>query len=96
MSKDLDESIVQAGKKLFEPYVSPSLALEAAMDLGNVVTGKSTDVARDLASMGKSLEPGYTKFVRDMAQDAEAFEKFGTPGSDVERFFYPQRFWYSR
>ena len=92
VSKDLDESIVQAGKKLFEPYVSPSLALEAAMDLGNVVTGKSTDVARDLASMGKSLEPGYTKFVRDMAQDAEAFEKFGTPGSDVERFFYPQRF----
>jgi uncharacterized protein YigA (DUF484 family) len=92
VSKDLDESIVQAGKKLFEPYVSPSLALEAAMDLGNVITGKSTDVARDLASMGKALEPGYTKFVRDMAQDAEAFEKFGTPGSDVERFFYPQRF----
>ena len=92
VSKDLDETMIQAGKKLFEPYVSPSLALEAATDLANVIMGKSTDVARDLASVGKTLEPGYTKFVRDMAQDAEAFEKFGTPGSDVERFFYPQRF----
>ena len=92
VSKDLDETMIQAAKKLFEPYVSPSLALEAGTDLANVFMGKSTDVARDLASVGKTLEPGYTKFVRDMAQDAEAFEKFGTPGSDVERFFYPQRF----
>ena len=103
VSKDLDDAVVRAGVKLFGPYVTPSLAFEAATSLGNIVKGtidstqgKDYDPSRDLFDISKVLEPGYTKIVRDMAQSAGAFEKFGELGSDAEKFMYPQRFGTSR
>ena len=103
VSKDLDDALIRAGTKLFGPYVTPSLAFQAASSLGNVVKGsigqmegKDYDASRDLFNIAKVLEPGYTKIVRDMAQSANAFEKFGELGSDAERMAYPQRFGTSR
>ena len=103
VSKDLDDALLRAGSKLFGPYVTPSLAFEAASSLGNLVKGginaaggKDYDPSRDLFDIAKVLEPGYTKIARDMAQSAGAFEKFGELGSDAEKFMYPQRFGTSR
>ena len=103
VSKDLDDALIRAGTKLFGPYVTPSLAFQAASSLGNVVKGsigqmegKDYDASRDLFNIAKVLEPGYTKIVRDMAQSSNAFEKFGELGSDAERMAYPQRFGTSR
>ena len=103
VSKDLDDALLRAGSKLFGPYVTPSLAFEAASSLGNLVKGtigqaegKDYDMSRDLFNIAKIVEPGYTKIVRDMAQSAGAFEKFGELGSDAEKFMYPQRFGTSR
>ena len=90
VSKDLDKSILAAGKKLFEPYINPSLALEAASSLTNIVKGDFSD--SNFLKLGKTVEPGYSKFVRDMAKDSDTFSKFGKAGSDLERFLYPQRF----
>ena len=103
VSKDLDDALLRAGSKLFGPYVTPSLAFEAASSLGNIVKGtigeiegKDYDMSRDLFNIAKIVEPGYTKIVRDMAQSAGAFEKFGELGSDAEQMMYPQRFGTSR
>jgi hypothetical protein len=103
VSKDLDDALLNSGLKLFGPYVTPSLAFQAASSLGNIVKGsidytggKNYDPSQDLFDISKVLEPGYTKIVRDMAQSAGAFEKFGELGSDAEKFMYPQRFGKSR
>ena len=99
VAEDLDKSLMVAGFNLFKPYVTPSLAFEAASSLGNIVKGtveavggRDYDPSQDLFNIAKTVEPGYSKIVRDMAQTSSAYEKFGELGTDAERFMYPQRF----
>ena len=84
VAEDLDKSLMVAGFNLFKPYVTPSLAFEAASSLGNIVKGtveavggRDYDPSQDLFNIAKTVEPGYSKIVRDMAQTSSAYEKFG-------------------
>lgn len=95
VTKDLDKSLYRAATNIFKPYLSPSLAVEAGKPMFDIVKSVISGEGLpddSILKLVKTVEPGYTKMVRDMAQDANVFENFGEIGTDAERFFYPQTF----
>jgi hypothetical protein len=89
VSKDLDESVINSFKELVDPYVDPSLAFEFSKNMYEFVT---TGEERNLLKALTAVEPGYLNFLKDMARDADAFEKFGETGKDIEAALFPEVF----
>ena len=89
VSKDLDESVINSFKELVDPYVDPSLAFEFSNNMYEFVT---TGEERNLLKALTAVEPGYLNFLKDMARDADAFDKFGQAGRDAEAALFPEVF----
>ena len=89
VSKDLDESVINSFKELVDPYVDPSLAFEFSNNMYEFVT---TGEERNLLKALTAVEPGYLNFLKDIARDADAFEKFGETGKDIEAALFPEVF----
>jgi hypothetical protein len=74
VSKDLDDAVTVAAKKLFEPYISPTLFTELVEPLASGVfkgvkgdyEGSANDLSRGARQMAKAAMPGYAKMAMDI------------------------------
>jgi len=88
VSTDLDKSIFSAGKKLIEPFISPTLVVDAASNMLEVAKG-------DLNKLGplvKTLEPGFMSMARSMVTDAGLLDDKNSVLYNVDKFFDPRKF----
>lgn len=83
VSKELDQTFLKAAKKVVQPYVDTSLVVQAGSDLLNVAKG---DFSK-LPNLIKTLEPGTTKLLFDMAIDTGTLRSMGETGSKIETAF---------
>ena len=86
VSKDIDQSILEAGKKLFEPFISPTLVVEAASNMLQVAQG---DLSK-LGPLSKIIEPGFVNFARKMVTDAGALDNVNSTLYKIDEFYNPR------
>lgn len=86
VSKDIDESIYSAAIKLVEPFISPTLVVDAASNMLEVAKG---DFSK-LGPLAKTLEPGFVKLARDMVIDSGAIDDTNSTLYNIDKFYNPR------